>query len=81
MTFAASGLVAGWDDSAGSLLDFAEAQGLSPSYGCRVGSCHACATTLLAGEVAYGLDVPARLPEGFVLLCSAISLTDLALDL
>lgn len=38
-------------DSATSLLRVAEDAGLNPAHGCRMGICHACDTTLLAGCV------------------------------
>ncbi len=34
-----------------SLLELAEASGLSPEHGCRMGICHGCTTTLKAGCV------------------------------
>jgi uncharacterized protein len=55
----------------GSLLDLAEAAGLEPASGCRIGACHACAVKLRAGQVRYD---PAPLVEaapGTVLLCCA----------
>ncbi len=33
------------------LLKIAEAQGLSPAHGCRMGICHSCDTTLRSGQV------------------------------
>ena len=60
-----------WDSESASLLDFAEAQGLSPDFNCRSGLCNTCLCTLVSGEVQYvaePLDPP---PSGKVLLCCA----------
>ncbi|MDH6265838.1 ferredoxin-NADP reductase/predicted pyridoxine 5'-phosphate oxidase superfamily flavin-nucleotide-binding protein/ferredoxin [Rhizobium sp. SG_E_25_P2] len=59
-----------WTPGAGTLLDLAEARGLQPEFGCRAGSCGACRSRLIAGEVAYVRDVTASVGEGEVLLCS-----------
>lgn len=59
-----------------TVLEAAEAAGVEIPYACRVGTCGACVTKLLAGEVV--MDVEAGLaPEdkanGFVLACQAKS--------
>ncbi|MEN9059775.1 2Fe-2S iron-sulfur cluster-binding protein [Ponticoccus litoralis] len=51
--FARSDLEFTWDGSSGTLLEFAEAQGLSPNFECRDGICGTCACRKLSGEVAY----------------------------
>ena len=61
-----------WMDSDGTLLDLAEAHGLSPIYACRNGVCGSCATKLTAGKVAYRSD-PVFTPEADeVLICCAV---------
>ncbi|MEH6592839.1 MAG: pyridoxamine 5'-phosphate oxidase family protein [Halioglobus sp.] len=61
-----------WSKGDGSLLDFAEAHGFTPEYGCRSGQCGACKTSLLSGAVTY-LSTPATgLEETEVLLCCAV---------
>lgn len=47
--FAASGIEVPSDG--GTLLEQAERAGLSPAYGCRMGICHTCTCTKLAGTV------------------------------
>jgi ferredoxin-NADP reductase/ferredoxin len=69
--FMPSGKTASWDPSCHSLLDFAEAAGLKPSFSCRAGLCGCCASQLIDGTVAYfeqPLDEPG---DGEVLLCCA----------
>lgn len=50
VAFARSGVTV-QADSATSLLRVAEDAGLNPPHGCRMGICHACDTTLVAGCV------------------------------
>lgn len=50
-----------------TLLQFAEAQGLKPDYGCRSGICCTCETKLLKGEV----DGPEGDKDGTILICSS----------
>lgn len=67
--FRKSGLTAIWDEEAGSLLDFAEAQGLSPDFSCRAGICSTCKSRLVAGEVTYFEDPLDELGADELLLC------------
>ncbi len=69
--FAAAGTDAVWTPSAGSLLELAEAQGLTPEFGCRNGGCGSCAVTLTAGSVTYDKQPGAPIGEDQALLCCA----------
>ncbi|TDI79903.1 MAG: 2Fe-2S iron-sulfur cluster binding domain-containing protein, partial [Caldithrix sp.] len=42
VTFSKYGVKANWNPSFESILDLAEANGLSPDYSCRSGICHTC---------------------------------------
>lgn len=53
VTFAKSGKQARWSPQSGSLLEFAEAQGITIDSGCRAGSCGTCQTTIRSGKVTY----------------------------
>ncbi|KAI0535901.1 pyruvate kinase-like protein [Xylaria digitata] len=65
--FTKSGLITTWTkDEPMSLLELAESLGLTPDYGCRVGSCGSCATKLTCGSVTGGVQA-----DGTVLTCSA----------
>jgi ferredoxin-NADP reductase len=61
-----------WSEGDGNLLDFAEAHGFTPEFGCRSGQCGACKTKLISGEVAYQTEHPATVADDEVLLCCAI---------
>lgn len=83
VTFARSNRSAVWKPADGSLLDFAEAQGLMPEFGCRNGACGTCAVALQRGAVAYRHQ-PHTAQENEVLICSAVparNTGNLSLDL
>jgi stearoyl-CoA 9-desaturase NADPH oxidoreductase len=50
LTFASNGHCTEVDGKT-SILETAEAAGLSPKYGCRMGICHGCTVSLKAGQV------------------------------
>lgn len=62
----------GWNKSAGTLLEFAEAHGVSPNYGCRNGVCGTCAVKLNSGKVAYRTTPSAAHGADEVLICCAV---------
>ena len=69
VTFAASGKTVTWTPEDGTLLEFAEANGLNPDYSCRQGVCHTCTCAIKEGDIEY-IDEPAGEPdEGNVLIC------------
>ncbi len=69
-----------WSAAEGSLLDLAEAHGISVQSGCRSGNCGTCATAIRTGEVNYPIP-PGEMPdEGACLLCTAIPNSHLELD-
>ena len=74
--FSESGVTANWNPSFESILDLAEANGLSPDYSCRSGICHTCLCPLEEGEVEYVLE-PLDPPDpGSVLICCSKPTTD-----
>ncbi len=80
VTFAKSGKQLQWQPAAGSLLDFAEANGIAVNSGCRAGSCGTCQTTIRSGEVAYR-QAPDFDPEpGTCLLCVCTPKTGVTLE-
>jgi len=70
--FQKSAKEATWNSTHGSLLDFAESEGLHPVYSCRSGICQTCATPLVSGEVDYVQEPVVEPPSGSVLICCAI---------
>jgi MOSC domain-containing protein YiiM/ferredoxin-NADP reductase len=80
VSFTRSDMAAVWTPSSGTLLNLAEAAGVSPTFGCRSGSCGLCRTAITEGRVSYTepVDEP---DDGFVLPCCAIPETDCRLDL
>lgn len=80
VSFTRSDMEAVWTPSSGTLLILAEAAGVSPTFGCRSGSCGLCRTAITEGRVSYiePVDEP---DDGFVLPCCAIPETDCRLDL
>jgi len=81
VTFARSGVTAGWDPACESILDLAEKQGLNPDYSCRSGICHTCMCMLVEGEVDY-FEEPLDEPEpGRVLICCSRPKTDIVIEI
>jgi len=79
VTFSKAGTAVPWDPDAGSLLEFAEAQGIEVESGCRAGSCGCCQTALEAGEVEYSQQPDADVEPGHCLLCVSTPKGDLSL--
>ncbi|MEB3357251.1 MAG: 2Fe-2S iron-sulfur cluster-binding protein [Synechococcales bacterium] len=76
VTFVTSGKVATWHPDDGTLLEFAEAQGLEPDYSCRAGICLTCMCRLKEGEVVYETPPTGTPDEGSVLICISKPKTD-----
>ncbi len=76
VTFTESKLEQAWSQADGNLLEFAEAHGLTPEYGCRSGQCGACKVKLLKGNVAYQQAIDTALNDDEILLCSAFPAVD-----
>jgi ferredoxin-NADP reductase/MOSC domain-containing protein YiiM len=72
VTFVPNYVTTTWDAGLNpTLLELAEAAGLSPENACRIGLCQTCRCRLTEGDVIY--DTPPSSPpeEGEVLLCCA----------
>lgn len=73
VNFARSGKTAPWHpDKNQTLLDLAEAAGLSPEYGCRSGNCGSCKVGIVQGDVAYASQPSASRDANSALLCCAM---------
>jgi uncharacterized protein len=72
IAFAASGKEARWTPDSGSLLDLAEARGLSPEFSCREGNCGTCRTRILRGAVTYTKTPSYKTRVDEALICCAV---------
>ena len=81
VTFKRSGVTVNWDPEIETILELAEANGVTPDFSCRSGACHTCMCTLIEGEIEYVND-DAVLPdeEGQILICSSKPKTDITVD-
>lgn len=61
-----------WKPGDGSLLEVAEARGLSPAFGCRGGSCGECKCRVTEGSVTYPVQPAYAVGEGEALICCAV---------
>ncbi len=67
---------------AGTLLEQAEAAGLSPEFGCRMGICHTCTCRKSAGAVRNILTGETSAEEDEdIQLCISVPAGDVALEL
>lgn len=80
VTFARSGKQTRWSAQSGSLLEFAEAQGIAIDSACRAGQCGTCQTTIRAGEVSYQQSPDYQPESGTCLLCVCTPKTNLTLE-
>lgn len=80
VTFAKSGKQAQWSPQSGTLLEFAEAQGIAIDSGCRAGGCGTCQTTIRAGEVTYRQSPDYDPEPGTCLMCVCTPKTHVTLD-
>jgi ferredoxin-NADP reductase len=80
VTFAQSGKQLPWQPGAGTLLEFAEANGITVNSGCRAGGCGTCQTTIRSGEVAYRQSPDYDPEPGTCLLCVCSPKTSVTLE-
>ncbi|MGV0027658.1 2Fe-2S iron-sulfur cluster-binding protein [Phormidesmis priestleyi] len=81
IVFDKSSKTAIWTPEDGSILEFAEANGLDPDYSCRQGICGTCVCRLREGEVEYQQPPIAEVEPGSVLICIAQPKTAIVIDL
>lgn len=70
--FVKSGFDQQWSRGDATLLETAEAHGLSPNFSCRNGVCGSCAVRKLAGDVTYRTPITANHADDEVLICCAV---------
>ena len=81
VTFSTSGVRANWNPSFESILDLAEANGLSPDYSCRSGVCQTCMARIEEGEVEYVIEPLDPPDDGSVLICVSKPMTPVVITL
>lgn len=79
VTFSRSGVKVNWNPSFESILDLAEANGLTPDYSCRSGICQTCQCPIEEGEVEYVLEPLDPPADGSVLICCSRPRTDVVI--
>lgn len=72
VVFARSAKEARWQPGDGSLLELAEARGLTPEFSCRGGSCGTCKTRILAGQVSYTSPPAVAMGTDEILICCSV---------
>ncbi|WP_051227652.1 2Fe-2S iron-sulfur cluster-binding protein [Oceanospirillum beijerinckii] len=80
VTFARSGITAQWSGQQDSLLELAEAEGLTLNAGCRAGNCGTCVVAVKEGNVDYITVAGARPEQGSCLVCVCKPKGDIVLD-
>lgn len=78
--FARSGKTCTWIREVGSILDLAEAQGVTMDSGCRAGNCGTCLTAIKEGKVTYLSEPGVEPEEGSCLSCIAVPNGKVVLD-
>jgi ferredoxin len=78
IVLARSGTSFAWSAQSGSLLDAAEAAGLSLPSGCRSGQCESCRLRVVSGTASHLSPYDGE-PDD-CLTCCAVPLSDLVLD-
>jgi ferredoxin-NADP reductase/MOSC domain-containing protein YiiM/ferredoxin len=81
ITFVKTNLSFKWSSRFGNLLEAVEACDVPANWSCRTGVCHRCETRLLSGQVNYNPQPLAAPLNGNVLICCAIPVTPVQLDL
>lgn len=78
--FARSARTMVWDGRDANLLAFAERHAVVVDSGCRAGSCGACETRLIDGQVAYAEPPDHDIAPGHCLLCVGTPRSALVID-
>ncbi len=77
--FDQSGKTLAWTGEHESTLEFAEANGITLPFGCRMGNCGSCSLKLVKGEVHYPTAPSFTPEEGYCLTCSSVPASDVEL--
>jgi ferredoxin-NADP reductase len=69
-----------WTETEGSILDLAEANGISMDFACRTGNCGTCVTAIKGGAVDYLVEPGYPIENGSCLACVGVPKGPLKLD-
>ncbi len=69
-----------WTQGAGTLLEFAQANGVHIDSGCRAGNCGTCITAVREGQVTYLSTPGAPVDQGSCLACISVPKSALSID-
>jgi ferredoxin-NADP reductase len=78
--FEKSGRSLRWTRTDGTLLDFAERNGIQIRSGCRAGNCGTCMVAIKSGQVTYQTRPGAEPEEGSCLTCCSVPAGKLVLN-
>ena len=81
MTFALSKKAVVWDGTHESILELAEANGLTPDFSCRSGICSTCMCELLSGNLDYATEPLEQPVDGMALICCSRPAGDVTLNI
>lgn len=79
--FTKSDVEANWNETNQSILEFAEANGLSPVFSCRMGTCSSCESRLLKGNIEYEPEPFMDPAKGKIFICCAKPTSDVEIEL
>lgn len=79
--FSKSNIEVDWNEDNYSILELAEKSGLTPAYGCRMGTCETCELNLLSGSVEYDPEPSFEVSAGMVLICCARPQSSIEIEL
>jgi ferredoxin-NADP reductase len=80
IVFSRSGKTLQWDNSAGSLLEFAEKNNIPMESGCRAGNCGTCITAIKSGNIEHLSPTGMEVEKGSCLACIAIPKSAIEVD-
>jgi ferredoxin len=80
VSFSRSGKACKWNSGAGTLLELAEANGVTIEAGCRAGNCGTCLVAIKSGDVEYLAGHGAPAEEHSCLTCICQPKSNLVLD-
>ena len=69
-----------WDNSSGSLLEFAEKNDIPMDSGCRAGNCGTCLTAIRSGKIEHVSPTGMEVEKGSCLACIAVPRSSIDVD-